>query len=47
MQNLYKAIWLQALYMKDGGRDTDRRSRARWLRDCLRSGYIHPSVFAR
>lgn len=46
MTNLYKAIWLQALYQKDGGRDTDTRTtRRRWLSNCLLSGYLHPSLF--
>ena len=47
---LAKAIWLEYLFMQDMiGEDMKRfRSRtirARWLRDCERSGYLHPSVF--
>jgi hypothetical protein len=40
MANLYKAIWLQVLFQRDG-----YKSQRRWLDDCHRSGFLHPSVF--
>jgi hypothetical protein len=52
MTELYKAIWLEVLFLTDMlGEDMRRVSssavRKRWLRDCQRSGYLHPSVFRR
>ena len=44
MSNLYKAIWLQALYQGEGGRDS-KTARRLWLRNCEISGYLHPSLF--
>lgn len=50
MEQLCKAIWLECLFMKDMLGEEMRRFRSpavrrRWLRDCERSGYLHPSVF--
>ena len=41
MANLYKAIWLQVLFQRDAG----YKSQKRWLSDCQRSGFLHPSLF--
>lgn len=40
MRELYKAIWLEILFQRDG-----YSNRKRWLRDCDRSGYLHPALF--
>lgn len=52
MLELCHAIWLECLFLNDMlGEDMHRvRSsavRRRWLRDCDRGGYLHPSVFKR
>lgn len=51
MENLANAIWLECLFLNDMlGEDMHRvfsaNVRRRWLRDCQRSGYLHPSIFA-
>lgn len=47
---LARAIWLETLFLKDMlGEDMKRVNspavRRRWLSDCRRSGYLHPSLF--
>jgi len=49
MEQLFKAIWLEYLFLtdmvgEDMRRVMSRSVRARWVRDCKRSGYLHPSV---